>query len=105
MKRNAKKAGSRLLPLTLFWLILALTLVYRRHSPGHAPSDVKIAYDSATQTLQVKLQSLSIPRIPKHQNVEIKKDTSFIPQINIANRTPGRSYSKQNPGCSRNSLM
>jgi hypothetical protein len=80
MKRNAKKAGSRLLPLTLFWLILALTLVL----PGGvaeatAPSEVKCAYDAATQTLQVTITHPSpFPTSHYIKNVEIRKDNKVI---------------------------
>ncbi|PKN34911.1 MAG: hypothetical protein CVU61_05990 [Deltaproteobacteria bacterium HGW-Deltaproteobacteria-19] len=97
MKRNAKKAGSRLLPLTLFWLILALTLVL----PGGtaqatAPSDVKCAYDAATLTLQVTITHPSpFPTSHYIKSVEIKKDNKVLLSQNYKSQpdAPAFSYS------------
>ncbi len=97
MKRNARKTARGLVPLAIFWTILAgVWLLPCGVAQAHAPGDVKCSYDAASQTLQVTItHSSPIPTSHYIKNVEIRKDKKVIVSQDYKSQpeAPAFSYS------------
>lgn len=101
MRRNARKTARGMMPLAIFWMILAgVWLLPCGVAQAHGPSDLKCSYDAASQTLQVTItHSSPVPNSHYIKKVEISKDKKVLLSQDYKSQpeAPAFSYSYRIP--------